>query len=192
MIIASASALKKLVKLARGSGGSFVSANANTSVKISKGRIASVDAAAMGLVGTIARIKSPNGGTAATDGAVVSADFRASAEAAGMGNNARNVGIKIAPMIADSDISVTIHVSDRPASRPARAACAVWAIPVINKATTSGTIVIRKPLSHSAPIGSATSAMPPARTGSTLATPIPMMRPKTSARSIRVAFDMGR
>ena len=190
--IASASALKKPDKRARGSGGSFVIAKAKTSVKISNGRIASFDAAAIGLVGTIARMKSPNGGTAATDGAVVSAAFSASADAAGIGNRARNVGIRIAPITADNVMIVTIHASESPASRPARAASAVCAMPVMSNATTSGTIVMRRPLSHSAPMGSAISATCPASVGFTLLPAIPITRPRTRARRIRVAFDIER
>jgi hypothetical protein len=47
-------------------------------------------------------------------------------------------------------------IIDRAASLLARAATADAAIPVTNKDTTSGTIVIRKAFNHMPPIGSAT------------------------------------
>ena len=159
---------------------------------MSSGRIASLLAAAIGLVGMMARMKSPNGGTAATAGAVVSAAFNAAADSPGIGNRFRIIGINIAPITADSDIIVTIHVSDSPAIRPARADSAVWAMPVMSSDTTSGTIVMRRALSHSAPMGSAMSAARPASAGSRLAPAIPSARPRTRARRIRVAFDIDR
>ena len=154
-IIASASAAKKPVIRDLGSGSSLVSANAKMPVKMISGRIASFAAAAIGLVGTIARRKSTNGGTSPTLAVVVSAFLSASADSAGIGISDRNSGVRIAPITADNVISATIHASVRPATTPALAASAVCAMPVTSSATTSGTIVMRSPFSHRLPTGSA-------------------------------------
>ena len=56
-----------------------------------------------------------------------------------------------APKIAEDVQTITIHATDRPAIRPARAASAPLATPVTSNATISGITVILRALSHSPP-----------------------------------------
>ena len=149
--MASASALKNPAICALGPCARRVIAKANTKVKIRSGRIESFAAEEMGLVGTSATIKSRKGGCSATAGAPVSAARNAAALSVGIGHNVSKLGVSRAPMAAERPIMTTIHVTVRAAMGPARAASALLTIPVISSATTSGTTVIRRPLSHKEP-----------------------------------------
>jgi len=96
-------------------------------------------------------MKSRSAGWSATAGAVVSAERNAAALSCGMGQSCRNKGVNKAPIAAESTIITMIQVTVRAAIGPARAASALFTIPVISKATTSGTTVIRSPFSQSGP-----------------------------------------
>ena len=185
--VASASALKKLVSRPRGSAGRRVTAKANTPVKMISGKIWSLAPAKTGLVGTIERRKSAKGGTGPAGSTVVRASRSAAADSAGIGAIARKSGVRIAPITAENAMMATIQASARPATAPALAAAAVCAIPVTSSATSSGTIVIRRPFSQSVPIGSATFAAPAAKPGTQAKAVMPSASPAPSARRIRVA-----
>ena len=183
MTIASAMASNSPVIDLRFSGGRRRAAKANAAVKIISGSTASAEAAAIGLVGTIARTKSPNGGTGPGFTALPIATFSASAAPSGIGKIASSTGIISAARIDELHRITSIVSTARPASRPARAASAVCAIPVMSSATTSGTTVILRPLSHSVPITSAASAnRVPATT--------PSRMPPTRAIRMTMVLDM--
>ncbi len=67
-----------------------------------------------------------------------------------------------AAMVAVSATSTRKVAIARPAIRPACAACAVEATPVISSVTTSGMTVICNPFSHKVPTGRATNTAPAA------------------------------
>ena len=151
MTMASASALKNPAICARGSCARRVTANAKTSVKIKSGRIESFAAEDIGFVGTNATIKSRNGGCSATAGTVVSAARSAAALSAGMGHRDSKAGVSTAPKTAEIIIRQTTQNTVRAAIGPARAASALFTMPVTSNATTRGTTVIRRPLSQREP-----------------------------------------
>jgi hypothetical protein len=190
MTMASASALNMSVSDRRGCAGRRVTAKANTVVKMISGRIASLDAAAIGLVGTIERRKSVKGGTSPTGAGVASAVLSAAADSAGIGASDRNKGVSAAPKIADKVIRAMIQAMERAAIAPAFAASAVCAIPVMSSATNSGTTVMRSAFSHKVPIRSAMSAAPPAKSGNAAAAKIPSAMPTARARRMRAALDI--
>ena len=165
-------------------------AKAKVSVKIIKGRIESFAAAETGFVGTKATRKSRIGGCSATAGTVVRADRRAAALSAGIGQSDNRAGVNTAPMMAESNMRHTIQVTVRAAIGPARAASALFTIPVMRSATTSGTTVIRNPLSQSEPTISSQYAICVPMAGTSPAAKIPRASPMTSARRMRVAFDI--
>ena len=108
----------------------------------------------------------------------------------GMGHNDSTVGVRRAPMAAESPIMTTIQVTVRAAMGPARAASALLTIPVTTNATTKGTTVIRSPFSHIVPTISRIRSSFSPTAGNCAVTKMPRARPMTRARRIRVAFDI--
>ncbi len=131
-------------------------AKAKTVVKTSSGRIWSCAAAATGLVGTNERMNWAKVGISPTSSAEAeSALFRAAPASASIGKSWSRSGVKKADMIAPLHSTTMNRMTARPASRPERAASADAVIPLISRATTSGTIVILRASSQRPPIGSA-------------------------------------
>ena len=183
--MASATASKKPVTGARFSSGKRVKAKPNAAVKIIKGRMASLAAAAIGFVGIMARKKSPKGGTGPGFSVMLKAARKASADPSGIGKTPRMTGIMMAAMMDEHHKITSIVPTPRAASLPARAAKAVCAIPVIKRATTSGTTVIRNAFNQTEPIVSAVALI-----ASLAPSQIPAKSPKMSAARMMSAFDM--
>ncbi len=90
--------------------------------KTISGRIALSDAAAIGLVGTIERMKSAKLGASPTGAALVSASRSAAADSTGSGKRLRNRGVSSAAAIDEVQSRTTNRISARVASLLARAA----------------------------------------------------------------------
>ena len=161
-------------------------AKENAVVKMMSGRIASLAAAAKGLVGTMARRNSEKGFTSPVLGAEDRASLSAAPASTGIGKALSSAGVTNAAMVAEHQRIVIIVSTARKASLPARAAAAVCAMPVISRATTNGTTVMRRPLSHKVPMTSAASVSPPCPVSNKM----PSAMPSSRAARITVAFDM--
>ena len=170
--------------LRRFSSGKRTTAKANANVKMMSGRIASLAAAFIGLVGTIARRNSLNGGTLSGGGVTPNALVSAAAASPGIGKMPVSVGIIIAAIIDDVHSSAIIIMTPRVAIFPARAACAVCTMPTINSDTTKGTTVILRPLSQTVPMTSAASLK---KEGAPVAN-IPNTKPATRLTKMIVAL----
>ncbi len=146
------------------------------------GRIASLAAAATGLVGTSARRNSVNGGTSPVGWAVASAPRNAARAASGNGNAASRAGVTKAAIAADAQSSAIIVAIARTVSRPALAICAVRRMPVTSSVTTSGTTVICSPRSQSDPTTSAPLTSPGALPPTAMPRAMPMARATRTRR----------
>jgi hypothetical protein len=166
-------------------------AKANRVTKRMSGRIASLAAAAIGLVGTIERTNWPIVGISPTFSVEAdSADLSAAAESPGIGHRLRSRGVSRAARIE------LVHRTARkvrialPARRLARAASAEAAMPVMRSETMSGTMVILSASSHRPPTGFATATASSTHPPSVAALAMPRMSPRARARRIRVACDI--
>ena len=180
-------ASNKLVSVWRWSSGRRSIAKAKAPVKTISGRIpASSAAAAIGLAGTTDWKKSHMPGTAPTGLLSLSVVFNASADPAAIGTKSASHGVTKADSADELHKTTRKQVTEMPASRPTRLACAVLAMPVMSSETTSGTIVILSPFSHSPPINFAGAA-----SVSLQADPCPTaprIKPAASATSIGIGF----
>src|SRR5690348_7500634 len=123
--ITSAIERKKSVKFLRGASGSRVRAKAKTAVKTIKGKIWSLAAAEIGLVGMIERANWPNVGISPTSaGAADNAARRAAALSPGIGKAWSSRGVRKAASIAPDQSTAKKSRTARAASLLARAASA--------------------------------------------------------------------
>jgi hypothetical protein len=145
---------KNPTMLRRRPGSIRVSASAKINVNTTSGKTSPLDAAAIAFSGTMVRKKSATAGTVpdAAPGSMAASPARnASLAPEDSGKNSSNAGINSAPKIADAVQTITNHRTDRPPIRPARAASAPCAMPVMSKATINGITDILSPLIHSPP-----------------------------------------
>ena len=185
--MASAIALNRSVSVSFGASGRRVMAKPKNSVKTIRPRILLSAAAATGLFGMMPVTKAPMPGDVPSGSVPASAARSAAADCVGSGTRSRNSGVSSAA-VSDDDHSTTRKVAmARPASLPARAARAAVVMPVMRRATTSGTIVICRARSQSRPTGSAMPIARSAQPSGAAPAPIPATRPKISASSIAVA-----
>ena len=181
--IASAIASKNCLIVWRFSGASWVAAKANANVKTISGKMPSLAAALIGLVGIMAFKNSPNGGGASDGATAPSAPRKASAAPCGIGIMAISAGVRSAAIMVTVHKMTSIVKIARVASFPVLAASTVCNMPVTSKATTNGTTVMRKPLSHIVPTTSATSLS----NGTASPVAIPSSSPATRANKINNA-----
>ena len=150
-IIAPAVASKNPASWRCGASARRVDASANSVVNRMSGSIASLAAALKTLDGTSDCRKSEMPGTLPVLCGAVLASAAAAPEGTGQISSAS--GITSAAMAPPATSTTPNRARHRRAMAPADAAATVWTIPVNSSETTSGTMVICKARSHSAPSG---------------------------------------